>query len=49
MGKETLHTKDFEHSWIVEFLGETNMLDTVSKLPLSCRRCPTILCELIVP
>ena len=30
MSERTLHAKDFEHFGIVEFLGETNLLDTVS-------------------
>ena len=33
MGEQTMHAKDFKHSEIVELLGETSLLGTVSKLP----------------
>ena len=33
MSERTLHSKDFAISGIVELLGETNLLGTISKLP----------------
>ena len=33
MSEQTLHAKDFESFEIVEFLRETNLLDTMLKLP----------------
>ena len=48
LSERTLYTKDSEHFGIVELLGETNLLDIVSKLPpFRAADCPRVICELV--